>query len=207
MSLAAKNVIIMVVVTFVIMAAIALLLATENRDSTRPVETVVVIKPGSLTIPVVGVRPEQLRDTYSEPRAEGRTHNALDIIAKCDTQIVAATAGKIVKLFQSERGGVTIYQMAADNRTVYYYAHLARYAGGRALRAGRRGHRLCRRHGQRRSRRLPPAFCNLDRDRSETVLGWRKHQPLPATSPVALKRRFARRRRDRKWITQNSDQH
>ena len=53
-----------------------------------------MIAPGSLTIPVVGARPEQLRDTYSESRAEGRTHNALDIMAKCDTQIVAATAGQ-----------------------------------------------------------------------------------------------------------------
>ena len=166
----------MVVMTFVIMAALALLLAIfqlvfhtqraaapaspvhpealhspraspmagqspsplvsqggpENRDVTRSEETVVVIKPGSLTIPVIGARPEQLRDTYSESRAEGRAHNALDIMAKCDTQVVAATAGKIVKLFQSERGGVTIYQMGADNRTVYYYAHLARYAGGLA---------------------------------------------------------------------------
>jgi peptidoglycan LD-endopeptidase LytH len=176
MSLAVKQVIIMVVAAFVIMAAIELSLAIfqlafhaqrgaapsspappearhspraspmigqspsplvsqgtpGNRDSTRPVETVAVIKPGSLTIPVVGARPEQLRDTYSESRAEGRAHNALDIMAKCDTQIVAATACKIVKLFQSERGGVTIYQMAADNRTVYYYAHLARYADGLA---------------------------------------------------------------------------
>ncbi len=176
MNLAAKHVIIMVVATFVIMAALALLLAIfllafyaqrsaapaspvppearnspraspmigqspsplvglgtpENRDATGPEETVVVIKPGSLTIPVVGVRPEQLRDTYSESRAEGRAHNALDIMAKCDTQVVAATAGKIVKLFQSERGGVTIYQIGADNRTIYYYAHLARYAGGLA---------------------------------------------------------------------------
>jgi hypothetical protein len=52
----------------------------ENRDATRPVETVVVIKPGSLTIPVVGVRPEQLRDTYGESHAEGRAHNTLDIM-------------------------------------------------------------------------------------------------------------------------------
>jgi peptidoglycan LD-endopeptidase LytH len=176
MNLAAKHVIIMVVAPFVIIAALALLLAIfllafyeqrsaalaspdspearhspqaspmigqspspfisrgmpENRDATRPVETVVAIEPGSLTIPVVGVRPEQLRDTYSESRAEGRAHNALDIMVKCDTQVVAATAGKIVKLFQSERDGVTIYQMGADNRTVYYYAHLARYADGLA---------------------------------------------------------------------------
>jgi hypothetical protein len=59
----------------------------ENRDANGSEEAVVVIKPGSLTIPVVGVRPEHLRDTYSESRAEGRAHNAVDIM-KCDTQIV-----------------------------------------------------------------------------------------------------------------------
>ena len=89
-----------------------------------------LIKPDALTISVAGVRPEQLRDTYNEARSEGRTHNALDIMAKCGTPTVAATAGKIIKLFQSARGGVTIYQLCADNRTVFYYAHLARYADG-----------------------------------------------------------------------------
>ena len=65
-------------------------------------------------------------------RGEGRAHNALDIMANCGAPVVAALAGKIVRLFYSERGGVTIYQMGADNRTVYYYAHLARYADGLA---------------------------------------------------------------------------
>jgi peptidoglycan LD-endopeptidase LytH len=102
----------------------------EDRDVARPAETPVSIKTGALTIPVVGVRPEQLRDTYNEARAEGRTHNALDIMASCGTPAVAATAGKVIKLFQSARGGITIYQLGADNRTVYYYAHLARYADG-----------------------------------------------------------------------------
>jgi len=102
----------------------------DDRDVARPAETPVSIKPGALTIPVAGVRPEQLRDTYNEARSEGRTHNALDIMASCGTPTVAATAGKIVKLFQSARGGITIYQLGADNRTVYYYAHLARYADG-----------------------------------------------------------------------------
>jgi murein DD-endopeptidase MepM/ murein hydrolase activator NlpD len=102
----------------------------ENRDMARPAETPVSINPGALTIPVAGVRPEQLRDTYNEARSEGRTHNALDIMASCGTPIVAATAGKIIKLFQSKLGGITIYQLGADNRMVYYYAHLARYADG-----------------------------------------------------------------------------
>jgi len=102
----------------------------ENRDVARPAETPVLIKPGAMTIPVANVRPEQLRDTYNEARSEGRTHNALDIMAGCGAPVVAAAAGKIIKLFRSERGGVTIYQLGVDNRTVYYYAHLARYADG-----------------------------------------------------------------------------
>jgi len=104
----------------------------ENRAAAGPMETVALIKPGALIIPVTGVRPEQLRDTYSESRSEGRTHNALDIMANCGAPVVAALAGKIIKLFHSDRGGVTVYQMDADNRTVYYYAHLARYADGLA---------------------------------------------------------------------------
>jgi murein DD-endopeptidase MepM/ murein hydrolase activator NlpD len=102
----------------------------EDRDVARPAETPVMIKSDALTIPVAGVRPEQLRDTFNEARSEGRTHNALDIMASCGAPVVAATAGKIIKLFQSARGGITIYQLGADNQTVYYYAHLARYADG-----------------------------------------------------------------------------
>ncbi|MGI9107311.1 MAG: M23 family metallopeptidase [Pyrinomonadaceae bacterium] len=85
-----------------------------------------------LLIPVAGVEPEQLQDTFTQSRSEGRTHNAIDIIAARGTPIIAAAAGQIVKLFQSERGGITIYQLGTDNRTVYYYAHLERYVDGLA---------------------------------------------------------------------------
>jgi len=86
--------------------------------------------PTKVLIPVAGVRPEDLRDTYSDARSEGRTHNAIDIIAPRGTPVLAAADGRIVKLFYSERGGITIYQLDPDNRTVYYYAHLDRYADG-----------------------------------------------------------------------------
>ena len=85
-----------------------------------------------LLIPVAGLRPEQLQDTYTQARSEGRTHNAIDIMAARNTPVVAATDGTIIKLFQSERGGITLYQLGTDNRTVYYYAHLERYADGLA---------------------------------------------------------------------------
>jgi murein DD-endopeptidase MepM/ murein hydrolase activator NlpD len=86
----------------------------------------------SLLIPVAGVRPEQLRDTFQEARSEGRVHDAIDIPAPRGTPVLAAADGRIVKLFESQRGGTTIYQLDPDNKTVYYYAHLERYADGLA---------------------------------------------------------------------------
>ncbi|HEX8502223.1 MAG TPA: M23 family metallopeptidase, partial [Pyrinomonadaceae bacterium] len=84
-----------------------------------------------LLIPVEGVRPEQLQDTFKDARSEGRVHDAIDIIAPRDTPVLAAADGRIVKLFRSVRGGVTLYQLAsADEHVVLYYAHLERYADG-----------------------------------------------------------------------------
>jgi len=83
-----------------------------------------------LIIPIPGVRPDQLRDTFSDARSEGRVHDAIDIPAPQGTPVLAVADGTILKLFQSERGGTTIYQLSTDNKFVYYYAHLDRYAEG-----------------------------------------------------------------------------
>lgn len=89
-----------------------------------------VLQNTKLSIPVAGVRPEQLRDTYNDARSQGRVHDAIDIMASRNTPVVAAADGRIVKLFQSERGGITLYQIGTDERTVFYYAHLDHYADG-----------------------------------------------------------------------------
>lgn len=85
---------------------------------------------GSITliIPVEGVRPDQLLDTFSAARSEGRAHNAIDIPAAAGTPVRAAADGEIVKLFQSDPGGTTIYQASVDKKLIFYYAHLQRYA-------------------------------------------------------------------------------
>lgn len=98
--------------------------AAPSSSPTPPVGS------AALLIPVAGVRPDQLLDTYADARSEGRVHNAIDIIATRGTPVIAAANGRIVKLFYSERGGITIYQLSADERMIYYYAHLDRYADG-----------------------------------------------------------------------------
>lgn len=83
-----------------------------------------------LIIPVAGVKPEQLLDTFTAARSEGRSHDAIDIMAPAGTPVLAANDGEIVRLFQSDRGGITIYQLSPDKKLVFYYAHLQRYADG-----------------------------------------------------------------------------
>jgi len=102
----------------------------EERPAPAPRRSAAYVAPGAtLSIPVMGIRPEQLRDTYDDPRS-GHTHHAIDIMAPGGTPVVAAADGSILKLRTGGNGGITIYQLAPDGRTLYYYAHLQRYAAG-----------------------------------------------------------------------------
>ncbi|WP_156679234.1 M23 family metallopeptidase [Sphingomonas profundi] len=91
-----------------------------------------LLVPSGLAMPVAGVRPEQLSDTFDDPRGEGGTrgHGALDIMAARGTPVVAAADGTIEKIFESELGGHTLYIRSPNGRTLYYYAHLDTYAPG-----------------------------------------------------------------------------
>ncbi len=82
-----------------------------------------------LVIPVAGVTPEQLVDSFEDARGGGsRRHDAPDIMAPRGTPVIAAAAGTVEKLFHSDAGGNTIYVRSPDRATIFYYAHLDRYA-------------------------------------------------------------------------------
>ena len=86
-----------------------------------------------LIIPVQGIKPEQLRDTYADARSAGRTHNAIDIMVSRDTPVLAAADGEIARFFTSTLGGTTLYQLSKDRKVVFYYAHLDHYAEGLSI--------------------------------------------------------------------------
>ncbi|WP_164073940.1 M23 family metallopeptidase [Stenotrophomonas maltophilia] len=88
--------------------------------------------PTGLLLPVQGIQASQLRDTFTDARSEGRVHDAIDIMADAGTPVLAVADGTVEKLFDSERGGLTIYQFEPSGRWCYYYAHLQRYADGLA---------------------------------------------------------------------------
>ena len=97
----------------------------------------VEIMPSGLAIPVAGIGPGQLSDTFTQARAGGRPHDAIDIMAPRGTPVVAAADGTLEKLYFSHGGGgITAYVRSPDRNWTYYYAHLDAYAPG--LREGQR---------------------------------------------------------------------
>lgn len=103
----------------------------ETRETSIPAPDSSFV--GRLIVPVAGVQPDQLIDTFKDARSEGRIHDAIDIPAPAGTPVLAAADGEIIKLIPNERGGTTIYQLSTDKKLVFYYAHLQRYADGTAL--------------------------------------------------------------------------
>ena len=83
-----------------------------------------------LMVPVEGIEPRSLRDTFHEGRSGGRIHMATDILALRGTPVLSASDGRIVKLANGGAGGITIYIADASGRYLHYYGHLEGYAPG-----------------------------------------------------------------------------
>jgi peptidoglycan LD-endopeptidase LytH len=116
-------------------------LQSDTAHSISDVDTSIVRMPelpeptlgamGALLVPVRGVEPSQLRDTYDEKRGgDTRMHEALDIPAPRGTPVLSATGGRVLKLFDSKAGGKMVYAADSSERFILMYAHLDGYASG-----------------------------------------------------------------------------
>jgi murein DD-endopeptidase MepM/ murein hydrolase activator NlpD len=89
-----------------------------------PIADYSAASPEQLLIPVKGVKRNQLIDTFTQSRSDGRIHDAIDIMAPAGTPVIAAADGEILKFHDSVAGGTTIYELSADRKFIFYYAHL-----------------------------------------------------------------------------------
>jgi murein DD-endopeptidase MepM/ murein hydrolase activator NlpD len=86
-------------------------------------------RPGDLLFPVPAVSPAAMADSFNDSRGE-RIHHAVDIMAPRHSEVIAVAGGTIARLATSFAGGTAVYEWSADQRFVYYYAHLHEYAPG-----------------------------------------------------------------------------
>lgn len=89
-------------------------------------------------VPVEGVVPRSLVDTWGALRSEGRSHEGIDIFAKRNTPVIASIDGRIVRQGVSERGGNVVWVVGDDGRR-HYYAHLEAFSEHQTGERVRRG--------------------------------------------------------------------
>ncbi len=84
----------------------------------------------ALYMPVVGVQPDDLYNSWGQARDGGRRrHKGIDIFAPKGTAVVAVADGIISYIGEQPKGGLCLW-LTTENGTSFYYAHLDRWAAG-----------------------------------------------------------------------------
>lgn len=95
--------------------------------------------PTAIAVPVQGIKPRQIADTFGAPRGRDRKHHGVDIFARRGTPVVAATQGVVAAVRDSGLGGRQVWVIGPAGQR-HYYAHLQDWlpglAYGRIVQAG-----------------------------------------------------------------------
>ena len=81
-------------------------------------------------MPVAGVSPDRIADTFNDARDGARRHNALDILAPRGTVVLAAADGVVLRIGTNALGGNVVWIADAARRFAFYYAHLEGWSRG-----------------------------------------------------------------------------
>jgi len=82
--------------------------------------------PPRLPMPVAGVRPIQVADTFGAPRSGRRHHEGVDIFAPRRTPVLSTTEGLVFSYGEDRLGGRTV-RVLGPGAQWHYYAHLETY--------------------------------------------------------------------------------
>jgi murein DD-endopeptidase MepM/ murein hydrolase activator NlpD len=82
--------------------------------------------PKTLALPIGGVPPGALRDTWGAARSGGRRHQGIDIFAPKGTPVRSTTRGLVFRVGRNKLGGNVVW-IFGPGRQMHYYAHLDRF--------------------------------------------------------------------------------
>jgi murein DD-endopeptidase MepM/ murein hydrolase activator NlpD len=77
-------------------------------------------------VPVEGVSPSDLADTWGAPRSGGRSHRGIDIFARRGTPVVSPVDGLVLDVGRDRLGG-NVVKVLGPGLQVHYFAHLDRF--------------------------------------------------------------------------------
>lgn len=114
----------------VLLLALGLALHPVIRHAVRQARLLAADPPPVLPVPVDGVGPGQLADTWGDARSGGRSHQGIDIFAARRTPVRSTTRGIVMRRGDNPLGGRTVTILGPGGWR-HYYAHLQQYGGQR----------------------------------------------------------------------------
>jgi murein DD-endopeptidase MepM/ murein hydrolase activator NlpD len=113
--------------TFILLVSAAAFIFWLFNDTISIMRLVFQQAPEMLRVPVVGVSPTQLHDTWGARRSLGRQHQGIDIFAPKGTPVISTTPGIVQRIGQNRLGGNCVWILGPSGQ-VHYYAHLDQFA-------------------------------------------------------------------------------
>jgi murein DD-endopeptidase MepM/ murein hydrolase activator NlpD len=104
--------------------------ARETEFASRAKALFAPLTGNALLIPVVGIRPGELEDSWGNSRDGGkRKHRGIDIFAPKGTSVIAVADGIVSYIGDQPKGGRG-GGLTTESGKSFYYAHLDRWASG-----------------------------------------------------------------------------